>query len=137
MATAVAPVRLALIHQFARFGVAGAIGFLFDTATVYSLRSAVGLYIAGLIGFFVAASVTWSINRSWAFRDQGRTRRVHHQWLLFVTVNFVGFVLNRGTYALLITVIALFHDYPVLALACGAGAGMFVNFFLARRIVFR
>jgi putative flippase GtrA len=51
--------------------------------------------------------------------------------------NMAGFVLNRGTYAILVTVWPLAARQPVLATAAGAVAGMFVNFSLSRRLVFR
>jgi putative flippase GtrA len=46
-------------------------------------------------------------------------------------------VLNRGTYALLVTFVPLCAEQPVYAVAAGAVAGMFVNFGLSRRVVFR
>jgi hypothetical protein len=52
-------------------------------------------------------------------------------------VNLGGFTLNRGTYALLVTFVALCADQPVYAVAAGAIAGMFLNFGLSRTMVFR
>ena len=46
-------------------------------------------------------------------------------------------MLNRGTYAILVTYLPLAADQPVFAVAAGAVAGMFVNFGLSRRLVFR
>jgi hypothetical protein len=46
-------------------------------------------------------------------------------------------VLNRGTYALLVTFVAIAAEQPVLAVAAGSIAGMGVNFVLSRRMVFR
>jgi hypothetical protein len=46
-------------------------------------------------------------------------------------------VLNRGTYALLVTFVALCAAQPVYAVGAGAIAGMFLNFNLSRAIVFR
>ena len=61
----------------------------------------------------------------------------HRQWARFLAVNAVGFVLNRGTYFVLITFSALCATQPVFATAAGAVAGMFMNFGLSRAIVFR
>lgn len=126
-----------LVGQMLRFGVVGACGFVVDTATVYALRAALGLYGAGLAAFFVAATVTWALNRAWTFRGLGGARAAHHQWLRFLAANSIGFVLNRGAYALLVTFSALCVAFPVLATAGGAVAGMGVNFLLSRRLVFR
>jgi putative flippase GtrA len=46
-------------------------------------------------------------------------------------------VLNRGTYAVLVTFVPLCAAEPVWAVAAGAVAGMFLNFSLSRAMVFR
>ncbi len=90
----------------------------------------------GLASYFVAATVTWSCNRLWTFRGIG-SGPAHRQWLRFLGANLLGFMLNRGTYMLLITFAALCARHPILATAAGAIAGMFVNFGLSRTLVFR
>lgn len=125
-----------LLHEFMKFGTVGGVGFVCDAATVYALRGWLGLYGAGMVSYFVAATVTWSLNRVWTFRGRG-SLPAHRQWALFLATNLLGFVLNRGAYATLITVSAFCRAWPVLAVAAGAGAGMFVNFGLSRNVVFR
>ena len=56
---------------------------------------------------------------------------------MFMLTNLAGFVLNRGAYILLITFVAAATRQPVIATAAGAVAGMFANFSLSRRLVFR
>ncbi len=114
----------------------GPSGFLFDTATVYTLRHSLGLYGAGMVAYLVAATVTWLLNRLWTFRGSS-TGSVHRQWARFLMVNLLGFVLNRGTYALLVTFVARCAAQPVYAVGAGALAGMFLNFYLSRTMVFR
>jgi len=126
----------AIVAQFLRFGVVGVFGFCVDTATVYALRSMLGLIGAGLVAYLVAASANWALNRAWTFRGP-HEGRAHHQWAAYLMANSVGFVLNRGTYVLLIAGSLLCRNYPVLAVAGGSVAGMFLNFALARRLVFR
>ena len=128
--------RDSVIAQFFKFGVVGAVGFVFDTTTVYALRHAIGLYGAGIAAYFVAVTVTWGLNRVWTFRGQGHGP-AHWQWLRFASANLLGFVLNRGTYAVLIASVPACAQQPVLAVAAGSLAGMFVNFSLSRRLVFR
>ena len=130
------PGRIATLIQFAMFGTVGAIGFLADTATVYGLRHRLGLYGAGAVAYVVAATVTWLLNRVWTFRGQG-SGPAHRQWARFLAVNLGGFVLNRGTYAILVTLVPLCAEQPVYAVAAGAIAGMFMNFSLSRTMVFR
>jgi putative flippase GtrA len=128
--------RLALLAQFLRFGAVGVIGFVIDTAMVYALRGRLGLYGAGMVAYFVAASATWALNRAWTFRGRG-TGRAHRQWAMFLVANLGGLILNRGTYAALIATSSLCVSYPVLAVAAGAIAGMFANFAASRQLVFR
>jgi putative flippase GtrA len=125
-----------LVAQMFRFAVVGTLGFLVDTAVVYLLRHALGLYGAGLVSFLVSATFTWALNRAWTFRGLGGGR-AHHQWARFVGANTLGFTLNRGAYAALVTFSAVCAAYPVLATAGGAIAGMGVNFLMSRRLVFR
>jgi putative flippase GtrA len=130
------PSRMIVAVQLLRFGAVGTLGFVVDTATVYALRAALGLYGAGLAGYVTAASSNWVFNRIWTFRGQG-SGSAHRQWALFMVVNLAGFVLNRGTYALLVTFVPIAADQPVIAVAAGAIAGLFTNFTLSRRLVFR
>ena len=128
--------RVRLLVQFAMFGTVGLAGLVVDTATVYALRADLGLYGAGLAAYAVAATTTWLLNRLWTFRGQG-SGSARRQWMIFLAANTVGFALNRGTYAILVTWVAMAADHPVIATSAGAVAGMFVNFSLSRKLVFR
>jgi putative flippase GtrA len=130
------PARLVMIAQFARFGVVGVSGLIIDTTTVYGLRHALGLYGAGLVAYATSATWNWVLNRLWTFRGRG-SGPAHRQWGMFMITNLAGFVLNRGTYAILVTFVAAAARQPVIATAAGSMAGMFVNFNLSRRLVFR
>jgi putative flippase GtrA len=128
--------RILTLVQFLMFGSVGAVGFVADTATVYALRHSLGLYGAGAVAYGVAATVTWLLNRVWTFRGKG-TGPAHRQWARFLLVNLGGFVLNRGTYAVLVTFVPLCAAEPVWAVAAGAVVGMFLNFSLSRAMVFQ
>lgn len=128
--------RRSSIAQFLRFGTVGATGFVVDTAVVYALKGLLGLYAAGLASYFVAATWTWALNRWWTFAGQG-SGPMWRQWLHFLLVNMSGLVLNRGAYFMLITFSATCRDYPVIAVAAGAVAGLFANFYAVTRLVFR
>lgn len=130
------PDRIALAAQFLRFAVVGAAGFVVDTATVYGTRRALGLYGAGVVAYVTAASCNWLLNRAWTFKGRG-SGPMHRQWAMFMATNLAGFVLNRGTYAALVTFLPAAAEQPVIAIAAGSIAGMFVNFNLSRRLVFR
>lgn len=124
-----------LAMQFLRFGTVGAAGFVVDTAAVYLLRGWLGLYGAGAAAYVGAATFTWLFNRIWTFRGRHRGS-IGRQWALFLATQSLGFVVNRGVFALLVTVSPLCEAHPVLAVLGGTLAGMFLNFAMARRFVF-
>lgn len=129
--------RIRLLVQFVMFGLVGLAGLVIDTGTVYALRHAVGLYVAGLAAYFIAATGTWFCNRLWTFRHLGRTERWHVQWRRFLTANLGGFAINRGVYMLLVTFVDVAAREPAIAVFAGAIAGMTLNFNLSRKMVFR
>jgi putative flippase GtrA len=132
------PERARLAQEFLRFGVVGAVGFVVDTAVLYgAVALGAGLYGGRALSYVTAASVTWLLNRIWTFRDRAGGGQAHRQWALFVLVNLGGFVLNYGTYALLVGFVPVVAAHPVIGVAAGSIAGMFSNFFLSRRLVFR
>lgn len=128
--------RINLLIEFTKFAMVGCCGFVVDTAVVYALRGSLGLYGAGLASYFIAGTVSWLLNRSWTFRGRGGGP-AHQQWGRFLGANALGFILNRGTYALLVTFVPLTAAQPVLATFAGALAGMFANFNMSRTLVFR
>ncbi len=128
--------RLQISPDFIRFGMVGSMGFCWDTATVYALRGPLGLYAAGAIGFMVAATANWAVNRAWTFRHLEHDS-AHSQWLRFIVANMIGFVFNRGTFFTLVAINRLCHQQPVLAIIAGSFAGLSFNYFLSKRFVFR
>ncbi len=129
--------RRLLLLQFMRFGVVGVIGFLCDASTVYAMRHVIGQVGAMILAYFVAASMNWLINRLWTFRGVGGAGNLLRQWGIFLAANSLGFLLNRGTALTLTYTVPFIDQHVVLALVAGTLAGMFSNFTLSRRLVFR
>lgn len=125
-----------MVGQFLRFGVVGTLGFLVD-AGVLTLMLALGAGPHGgrIVSYLAAASATYALNRAWTFRESARVP-VARQWGRFVLLNLVGFAANFGTYAALLATVPLVAAHPVLGVAAGSLAGMFLNFALSRRYVF-
>ncbi len=132
----VPPARRLMLVQFLRFGVIGTLGFVWDTIVVYATAPWTGLYVAGVISYIIAGSINWLLNRIWTYRHLSHGA-MHRQAVMFLVVNSAGFVLNRGVYFSLIATQPYCHDHPVIPIAAGGIAAMFVNFFLSRRLVFR
>jgi putative flippase GtrA len=128
----------ALLIQFFKFGIVGTIGFIVDASVLMLMTHVAGLgpYSGRAISFIIAVSVTWICNRMFTFRGQG-SGGASTQWAKFVTVSAGGFVLNYGTYALLVATVATVHVHLILGVAAGSIPGMFFNFFFARKIVFK
>jgi putative flippase GtrA len=134
--------RVGLSENFIRFGIVGAMGFCWDTATVYALRPFTNLYLAGTCGFLVSATANWVVNRLWTYRHQTHAAP-HIQWARFMTANAIGFVFNRGTYFILVSKYFsataktdIFSTQPILAIAAGSISGLCFNYFLSKRFVF-
>ncbi len=132
----VTPNRRLTLQQFARFGTVGAAGAVVDITMVYATMATLGLYAAGLVAYLAAVTTTWALNRAWTFAGRGSGSLVR-QWMLFVAANGVGFVLNRGTFSLLVLMVPACAQHPIIAILAGVGAGMFANFNLSRSLVFR
>lgn len=127
-----------VLLQFLRFGAVGAAGFVMDTAALYAMLAlGLGPYAGRAVSYVVAATFTWGANRMWTFRREAAGTRAARQWGRFVLLNLVGFALNYGTYAALVASVPAVAAHPVLGVAAGSLAGMFANFALSRRYVFR
>ncbi len=124
-------------HEFFKFGVVGFLGFLVDLAMLYFGKYALGLSSvwAGLFSFPFAVTATWIGNRLYTFQD-APPMPAAKQWAKFTFVCAIGFVLNRGTYSFLVLTFPLVDRHPFIGVLAGTAAGMFFNFFTARRHVF-
>ncbi|WP_424812562.1 GtrA family protein [Roseococcus sp. YIM B11640] len=128
----------AMIGQFLRFGVVGVVGFLVDAGVLMAMIAlGLGPYAGRVVSYLAAASTTFALNRAWTFSTAARDAPVASQWGRFVALNLIGFVANYGTYAALLAGTTLVAAYPVIGVAAGSLAGMFINFGLSRRYVFK
>lgn len=126
------------MKRFLTFGIIGAAGFVVDSAVLLFGMHVLGLdkYSARVFSYLVAATVTWIGNRKLTFADRPKAPR-RKQWLKFLIVNLGGFAINYGTYAALVASVPFVGANPVLGVAAGAITGMFFNYFVSNRYVFR
>jgi len=124
-------------QQFFKFGIVGGLGFLVDSSLLYFGLDVLGLgkVSAGFFSFPFAVTFTWIGNRIFTFRGAPPTPPAQ-QLAKFAAVCAVGLVFNRGTYSLLVSFVPLVNAHPILGLLAGTAAGMFFNFYAARKHVF-
>lgn len=124
--------------QLTQFLAVGGLGVLVDIAVYYALQLLLGVehLTARAISFFVAATHNWFLNRRYTF-VYGRADAAAGQWVSYLLVVLLGFVVNVGAYALLTTQTRTFARHPLLALLTGIVLGTASNFLAARWYVFR
>ena len=127
-----------LIIQFVKFGLVGVVGFGVDVGVLKlgMLVFGFGPYSARALSFCAAVFTTWICNRSFTFRGQ-RGGSASREGLTFLLVCCGGFVLNYGTYAALVASVPFILHHPEGGVAAGSLAGMFFNFGLSKKLVFR
>lgn len=125
------------VRKFLLFAIAGGAGFVVDTAVLYALKGGLGLYGARVISFLVAVATTWIVNRTLAFKGQQAGVPIWREFLHYLGAMILGGAVNYAVYALVVAIVPLAAEQPVIGVAAGVVAGMFVNFFLADKLVFR
>jgi len=89
------------IRRFLKFGIVGVSGTIIDFAITWLMRDVVGLYdlLANAIGFTVAATTNYILNRTWTWRSH--EKKVGVEYLKFFTVSLIGLGLNTLILSLL------------------------------------
>ena len=86
-----------LILKFLKFGVVGTSGMVVHFGVLYLFKELVGLnpFVANTIGFVIAASTNYILNRIWTFRSH--EKHVAVEYLKFILVSVIGLGINNGT----------------------------------------
>jgi putative flippase GtrA len=89
-----------LVHEVAKFGVVGAIGFVVQLGVQNALHSGAGLgpLTAVVIAYIIATVVTFVGNRHWAFKHR-KGKGLGQEGLLFILLNVVGIFIQVGVVA--------------------------------------
>jgi putative flippase GtrA len=128
-----------LRREIVLFAAGGCIGLLVDAAVVQLLVRGQGWnpYLARIVSFLLAASVTWWWNRRHTFAARSSGRPAHAEWLHWLGLMSLGALLNYGIYAALLLAFAWLHRWPALAVAAGSAVAAALNFCMARGVLFR
>lgn len=122
-----------------RFSIVGGVGFLVDTGLLYALIRTTGMdpYSARLVSFLSSATTTWALNRSFTFAKGIQGAPTYGEWAAYLALMMGGGVVNYGVYSLCITFSSGMYAHPVLAVAAGSVAGLFLNFSTSRNLFLR
>lgn len=121
------------------FAIGGVFGLLVDAGTVQAL---VGWgdwnpYLARVLSFLLAATVTWAWNRRHTFAHRASGRSPVAEWLHWMALMGVGACVNYAVYAALLLSFEPLTRWPALAAAAGSAVAALVNFSTARGVLFR
>jgi putative flippase GtrA len=135
--------RAELSGQMLRFGIVGGIGFLVDAGVLYAMLAlGLGPYSGRVVSFLAAATTTFVLNRSFTFRRDSPSDThppaVHPmgEWLVYLGLMVIGGLVNYGIYAAAVALSEQVHRYPVIGVALGSVAGMVLNFWTSKTMVF-
>jgi putative flippase GtrA len=83
-----------LISKFIKFGVVGCSGMLIDFGTTYLCKEILRLnkYLSNCIGFILAATSNYFLNRIWTF--ESHKEKIGVQYVQFMIVSVIGLGIN-------------------------------------------
>lgn len=86
-----------LIFKFVKFGIVGASGMLVHFCVLYLCRDVLDIntFISNTLGFIVAATTNYILNRIWTFRSHDK--QVGMEYMKFIIVSLIGLGINNGT----------------------------------------
>jgi len=90
-----------LVHEVAKFGVVGLIGFVVQLGVQNALHSGakVGPIISLTVAYIIATVVTFTGNKYWAFKHR-KGKGLRHETMVFVLLNVVGYGIQVGIVAI-------------------------------------
>lgn len=83
-----------LISKFLKFGIVGCSGMIIDLGITYLCKEILRInkFISNGIGFILAATSNYFLNRIWTFNSQ--TEEIGVQYIQFMIVSTIGLAIN-------------------------------------------
>ena len=128
-----------LIHEAAKFGAVGLVGFIVSLggADVLHFDAGMGKYKAVIVSTIAATVVTFLGNRYWAFRHRERVG-MGRETVLFFAFNGIGLLIQLACVAIVQDGLNLQGKvWYNLANLCGIGLGTLFRFWSYRKWVWR
>lgn len=125
-----------LLKQFLRFAMTGGLGTVTNLAIFYYLVDLrqMSPTLVSILAFVVAASQNFAINSLWTFQ-QRETKGLSARYLRFVSSSLLGLAINIGVLNLVL--LTLHPQLKTLGQLLGILAGLFANFIMSKRFVFK
>ena len=119
------------------FVVAGSLAFLIDTGVLALLSNSLGVYGARIVSFWLAATLTWLINRHLSFAGRRPTASIIREYLQYLALMLGGGCVNLAVYSILAWRFAHTPLLLILYVAAGTLAGMCINYLGMSRLLYR
>lgn len=127
-----------LVHEVAKFGIVGAVGFVVQLGFQNALHSGLRLgYLTALVGgYLVATAVTFVGNRYWAFKHR-QGKGLGHESMLFVLLNTIAIGIQLAVVGFVVYSLGLRDNFSYnIATIFGIGFGTLMRFWSYRKFVF-
>lgn len=124
-------------RSFAWFVVAGSLAFLVDVGVLALLRNVLGVYAARVVSFWLAATLTWLINRNLSFAGRKASGNMLSEYLRYLLLVLGGGAVNLAVYSLLAWCFVQTPLWLTVYVAIGTLAGMGINYLGMSRLLYR
>lgn len=127
-----------LVHEVAKFGIVGAIGFVVQLGVQNPLHFTfgVGALESVVVGYLVATVVTFVGNRYWAFKHR-KGKGLRQESATFVVLNAIGIGIQLGCVALVTYGLGFRGHFSYnAATIVGIGLGTLFRLYSYRKFVF-
>ncbi|WP_147126009.1 GtrA family protein [Shimia ponticola] len=124
----------ALGPQFLRFLVVGGIAFVTNIVALTLFNLVMHPITAQFLAFPIVVLVAWWCNRRFTF---GSTQPWRRELGKYILANIAGWAVNNGIYVLLVLSSSFIATWPQIAVVIGSLSGVGINFFFARKMVFK
>ena len=127
-----------LIHEIAKFGIVGGIGFIVQLGVQDAMHYGVrlGPSYSLVIGYIMATAVTFVGNRYWAFKHR-KGKGLRHESALFVVLNGVGIGIQLAVVDAAFYLLALKDPLSYnISTVIGIGLGTLFRLWSYRKFVF-
>ncbi|CAH2902462.1 MAG: GtrA-like protein [uncultured Paraburkholderia sp.] len=128
---------IAFLKEIFAFGVVGTIGFVVDTGVLYLTKAHFGLFYGRATSFVCAAFTTWLINRAWTFKNKRSSLGAKSEFAVYFLLMLIGGAVNYSAYVITVSKYPIAAVYPIIGVAIGSLADMFVNLMSSRMILFK